>query len=204
MRVLFARAVRYLALLRGHSDFAHSAAGAYPLYRGPYVYGYPYAPYGGSTPAAAGGVAAKLASLSVPPPGGSAAAAAAASLTGPAAVAAADATWLARRVHGTGRVVARRAYATLMAVLVAIGATALASATDAAAGLAAAAPRTLRTVLWAVRASLSYKRFQVRGRGRVLCCLCVPAVTHAAWAEVWCLCRCWGRGGPVQGPAACF
>ncbi|PNW84595.1 hypothetical protein CHLRE_03g150600v5 [Chlamydomonas reinhardtii] len=160
MRVLFARAVRYLALLRGHSDFAHSAAGAYPLYRGPYVYGYPYAPYGGSTPAAAGGVAAKLASLSVPPPGGSAAAAAAASLTGPAAVAAADATWLARRVHGTGRVVARRAYATLMAVLVAIGATALASATDAAAGLAAAAPRTLRTVLWAVRASLSYKRFQ--------------------------------------------
>eukprot|EP00198_Chlamydomonas_reinhardtii_P006337 XP_001695673.1 predicted protein [Chlamydomonas reinhardtii] len=33
----------------GEGDFAHSAAGAYPLYRGPYVYGYPYAPYGGNT-----------------------------------------------------------------------------------------------------------------------------------------------------------
>ncbi|KAG2440120.1 hypothetical protein HXX76_004234 [Chlamydomonas incerta] len=135
-------------------DFAHSAAGAYPLYRGAYVYGYPYAPYGGSTPAAA---AAKVASMSAPP---GAAAAAAAALTGPAAVAAADATWLARRMHSASRSVARRAYATLMAVMVAIGATALASATDAAAGLAAAAPRTLRTVMWAVRASLSYKRFQ--------------------------------------------
>lgn len=139
MRAIFARAVRYMALLRGHSEFAHSSAGSYPMYRGGYVYGYPFAPYGGGvspTP-------------SRPLPRG-------------AAVAAADATALARRVQAFAAVVMRQLYVAIVATAFMAGAASVASATDTARSLAAAAPRTIRTVLWAVRASLSYKRFQVR------------------------------------------
>ncbi|GLI59471.1 hypothetical protein VaNZ11_001354 [Volvox africanus] len=134
MRAIFARVVRYMALLRGHSEFAHS--GSYPLYRGAYVYGYPYAPYGGS-----------LSKPSVSLPRG-------------AAVVAADASVLARRVHAFAAVVVRRLYFAIIASAFMAGATSVASATDTATSLAAAAPRTLRAVVWALRASLSYKRFQ--------------------------------------------
>ncbi|EFJ51760.1 hypothetical protein VOLCADRAFT_103263 [Volvox carteri f. nagariensis] len=127
--------VRYMALLRGHSEFAHSSAGSYPLYRGAYVYGFPYAPYGGSV------------SPSVMLPRG-------------AAAAAADATALARRVHALAVVAVRRLYFLVVTSALVAGAAAVASATDTATSLAAAAPRTLRTVMWAIRASLSYKRFQ--------------------------------------------
>ncbi|GFR41974.1 hypothetical protein Agub_g2774, partial [Astrephomene gubernaculifera] len=163
MRVLFARAVRYLALLRGHSEFAHSSGGAsYPLHRGPYVYGFPYAPYGG-------GVAASKVSTAAST---SAAAAAAAALPPGAAAVAADATVLARRLHGATAAVLRRLYVMVIASAVVAGASAVmagasavASATDTAASLAAAAPRTMRTVVWAVRASLSYKRFEASCAG---------------------------------------
>ncbi|GLC68771.1 hypothetical protein PLESTF_000735000 [Pleodorina starrii] len=134
MRAIFARAVRYMALLRGASEFAHSSTGSYPLYRGAYVYGYPYAPYGGSVSPV--------------------------SLPRGAAVAAADARALARRVHAVAVVIVRRLYVAIVASAVMAGAATVASATDTATSLAAAAPRTFRTVLWAVRASLSYKRFQ--------------------------------------------
>ncbi|GIL77243.1 hypothetical protein Vretimale_3082 [Volvox reticuliferus] len=134
MRSIFARVVRYMALLRGHSEFAHS--GSYPLYRGAYVYGYPYAPYGGS-----------VSTPSAPLPRG-------------AAVVAADASALARRVYAFVAVVVRRLYIAVMASAFMAGATSVAAATDTATSLAAAAPRTLRAVVWALRASLSYKRFQ--------------------------------------------
>ncbi len=82
MRVVFARVARYMSLLRGHSDFAHSSAGAYPLYRGAYVFGWPYAPFGGGlspAPAASSAAAADAAALARALHGASASAGGAAS-----------------------------------------------------------------------------------------------------------------------------
>ncbi len=56
----------------------------------------------------------------------------------------------------------RRMYLSLLAAAVVTVATAVASASETLASLAASTPRTMRTVAWAVRAGLSYKRFQVR------------------------------------------
>ncbi|KAG2491437.1 hypothetical protein HYH03_010223 [Edaphochlamys debaryana] len=154
MRVLFAKAVRYLALLRGHSHFAHSAAGSYSLHRGPYIFGFPYAPYGGGVSRAP---AAAL------PPG--------------AVAAAADATALVRTMHGMGRAVLRRLYGMLVLLAALVGcASAVARATEMARSLASATPRTMRTVLWAVRSSLSYKRFQAS-------CLGVDTEADEAYQE---------------------
>jgi hypothetical protein len=65
------------------------------------------------------------------------------------------------RPRSTAARLLRRLYASLLGAALLAVAAALRSVAEALAAVAAAAPRTLRLVSWALRASLSYKRFQV-------------------------------------------